>query len=73
MPPYMYTDLLDEFNRFHYDGQAARIRAYRDSLGMEKKEFARMLGITPRCLEEWESGRKAISLKCWERYFKGRA
>ncbi len=24
-------------------------------------------------LQEWESGRKAIRRKCWERYFKGRA
>ena len=39
------TDFLDEFNQFRYDGQAVRIRAYRELLGMEKSEFARMLGI----------------------------
>ena len=26
-----------------------------------------------RCLQEWESGRKVISIICWERHFKGRA
>ena len=31
------------------------------------------MGIPVRCLQEWESGRKVISIKCWERYFKGRA
>jgi len=31
------TDFLDEFNHFLYDGQAVRIRAYRESFGMGKK------------------------------------
>lgn len=67
------TDFLDEFNRFLYDGQTTRIRAYRESYGMGKKPFARKMGIPVRCLQEWENGRKTISRKCWERYFKGRA
>ena len=67
------TEFLDEFNRFLYDGQASRIRAYRESLGLEKKPFARQTGIPIRSLQAWESKRKVISLKCWERYFKGRA
>ena len=66
-------DFLDEFNQFLHDGQAKRIRAYRESLKMGKKPFARKMGIPVRCLQEWESGRKVISIKCWERYFKGRA
>ena len=67
------TDFLDEFNHFLYDGQAVRIRAYRESFGMGKKPFARKMGIPVRCLQEWESGRKVIGIKCWERHFKGRA
>lgn len=67
------TDFLDEFNRFLYDGQAVRIRTYRESLGLGKKQFAREMGIPIRSLQGWESGRKIISLKCWERHFKGRA
>ena len=67
------TDLLDEFNNFLYDGQANRIRTYRESLKLGKKPFARKMGIPIRSLQEWESERKVISLKCWERYFKGRA
>lgn len=66
-------DFLDEFNCFLYDGQANRIRAYRESFGMGKKPFARKMGIPVRCLQEWESDRKVISIKCWERHFKGRA
>ena len=67
------TDFLDEFNRFLYDGQANRIRAYRESLGLGKKPFAKKMGISIRSLQEWESGRKIISINCWERHFKGRA
>ena len=67
------TDFLDEFNHFFYDGQAVRIRAYWESFGMGKKPFARKMGIPVRCLQEWESGRKVISIKCWERHFMGKA
>ena len=67
------TDFLDEFNRFLYDGQADRIQEYRASLGLGKKTFARKAGIPIRSLQEWESGRKVISRKSWERYFQGKA
>ena len=65
------TDFLDEFNRFLYDGQANRIRAYRESLGLGKKPFAKKMGIPIRSLQAWETGRKQISRKCWEKYFSG--
>lgn len=63
-------DFLDEFNQFLYDGQANRIRAYREVLGLRKKTFARQMEIPIRSLQGWESGKKVISRKCWERYFK---
>ena len=66
-------DFMDEFNRFLYEGQATRIRAYRESFGMSKKQFAREMGIPIRCLQEWESDKRVISMKSWEQYFKGRA
>jgi len=67
------TDFLDEFNRFLYDGQVNRIRAYRASLGLGRKPFSRATGIPIRCLQEWENGRKIVSRKSWEKYFRGRA
>ena len=67
------TDFMDEFSRFLYDGQANRIQKYRETTGLGKKPFAREKGIPIRCLLEWESGRKVISQKSWEKYFKGRA
>lgn len=67
------TDFMDEFSQFLYDGQANRIRAYRKKLGLGKKPFARATGIPIRSLQGWESGKKVISRKCWEQYFKGKA
>ena len=65
-------DLLDGYNRFLCDGQARCIREYRASYGLGQKPFARKMGIPIRCLQDWESGRKVVSLKSWEKYFKGR-
>ena len=67
------TDLLDEYNRFLCDGQAIRIRAYRKSMGLGKKPFARQMGVPIRSLQGWESGKKIISRKSWELYFRGKA
>lgn len=67
------TDFLDEFNRFLYDGQAKRIKDYRKKLGLGRKPFCRQTGVPLSSLRGWEDGKKEISLKCWEMYFKGRA
>ena len=67
------TDFLDEFSRFLYDGQADRIRKYREALGLGRKAFAREKGIPISSLREWEDGKKVISRQSWERHFKGRA
>jgi len=67
------AELMDEYNRFLYDGQAVRIRAYRESLGLKRKPFARVMDVPIRSLQEWESGKKTVSRKSWQRYFKGKA
>ena len=63
------TDFLDSYNKFLYDGQADRIRAYRGPLGLGKKPFAKRMGIPIRCLQEWEAERKQVSRNSWEKYF----
>ena len=63
-------DLMDEYSQFLFDGQAKQIRAYRQSVGMGKKPFARAKGIPIRSLQDWESDRKRISRKSWEKYFR---
>ena len=67
------TDFVDEFNQFLSDGQAKRIKDYRKKLGIGRKPFCRHTGIPLSSLRGWEDGKKEVSFKCWEMYFKGRA
>ena len=67
------SDFLDEYNQFLFDGQAQRVRAYRKKLGMGRKPFCRSTGIPLSSLRGWEDGKREVSFKCWEMYFKGRA
>ena len=67
------SDFLDEYNQFLFDGQAKRIKDYRKKLGMERKPFCRHTGIPLSSLRGWEDGKKEVSFKCWEQYFKGKA
>ena len=67
------SDFLDEYNRFLFDGQAKRIKDYRKKLGMGRKPFCRHTGVPLSSLRGWEDGKKEVSFKCWEMYFKGRA
>ena len=63
-------ELLDEYNRFLYRGQARQIIALRGKLGLSRTAFARQFGISERSLRAWESGEKVISKGCWERCFQ---
>lgn len=63
-------DLLDDYSRFLYKGQGKLIREYRESLGMKKKPFARMIGVDPRTLHNWEIDLKRMFKDTWEKHFK---
>lgn len=65
-------DLLDDYNRFMALGQGKLIREYRESMKLGKKPFARLLGVSTNLIRAWEGETKQISLKSWEKYFKGR-
>lgn len=63
-------DLLDDYNRFLYKGQGKLIREYRESLGMKKKPFARLIHLDPGTLRIWENEEKRMSINSWNKYFK---
>ena len=46
------------------------IREYRESIGMKKKPFARMIHLDPGTLRIWENDEKVMFKKSWEKYFK---
>lgn len=65
-------DLLDDYNRFLYKGQGKMIREYRESLGLKKKPFAQLMGISPNLLRAWEDHQKRMNINSWNKYFKGK-
>ncbi len=46
------------------------IREYRESLGLKKKQFARMLHLHPNTLRKWEEDEKRMNINSWNKYFK---
>ena len=64
------NDLLDDYNRFLYNGQGRLISEYREMIGMNLNQFARMLGVDPIMLRNWENDKKRITVNSWEKHFK---
>lgn len=62
-------DLLDDYNRFRYLGQGKMALACRERLGMSRREFAGLLGISESCVFIWETERKRMTKKSWEKYY----
>lgn len=67
---YYDFNLLDEYDQFLYTGQGKLIREYRERMGLQKKPFARRLGIDPRTFRGWENETIRVKRGSWERYFK---
>ena len=64
------NDLLDDYNHFLYHGQGQALLAHRKKLGMKKKPYARMLGVEESLYRAWESEKKQVSRKSWEKYLR---
>ncbi len=54
----------------YYKDQGKMIREYRESLGLKKKEFARLIKLDPGTLRCWENNQKRMIKDSWEKYFK---
>ena len=65
-------DLLDSYNLFLYKGQGRLIREYRESVGLNNNQFARMLNIDPVMLRNWENDKKRMTVNSWEKHFKSK-
>ena len=65
-------DLTSDYIRFISQGQGEKVKAYRQSLGMGIKAFARYLGVREGTVRDWEAEKQRISRQSWEKHFKGR-
>ena len=62
-------DLLDDYSRFLYQGQGKMTTAYREKLGLGKKPFASLIGTDRRNIRAWETEKKHLSRRSWEKYY----
>ena len=63
-------DFLDDYNRFLYKGQGKVLQEYRESFGLKRKQFARIINLDPGTLLIWARDEKIMFKKSWEKYFK---
>ena len=62
--------LLDNYNRFLYEGQGQQVRALRESMGLSQREFAERLGVWPSTVRDWETDSVRMTRQTWEKLFK---
>lgn len=67
------TDLLDDYNRFLYDGQGQQIRTLRKNMGLTQYQFAEKYGINTSTVKHWENNSCTISKNIWEKIFNNKA
>lgn len=60
-------DLLDDYNRFIYDGQGKNIKKIRKELGITKKELAELMDTEVYKTKRFEQEKVRISKYNWER------
>lgn len=60
-------DLLDDYNRFIYDGQGKNIKKIRKELGITQKELAELMDTELHKIKRFEQEKVRISKCTWER------
>ena len=61
------TSLLDDYNRFLYDGQGQQIRAIRKSMGLTQHQFGKLMGVSSTAVKRWEGDKVVIFKNTWEK------
>lgn len=62
--------LMDDYNRFLYEGQGQQIRALRESMGLSRQDFATKFGVWTTTIRDWETDSVRITKHTWEMLFK---
>lgn len=63
------SDLLDDYNRFLFNGQGAQVKMLRESQGLSRREFADRLGIWPSTVRDWETESVRLTSTTWRKLF----
>ena len=59
--------LLDDYNRFMYDGQGAYIKNLRKKLGVTQKELAKLMNVDLVKVKRWEQNKVRMFKFTWEK------
>lgn len=62
--------LLDDYNRFIFEGQGEQVRRKRLESGLTQGEFGKLYGASKNTVRRWENGSVRMSVRMWERIFK---
>lgn len=62
--------LLDEYNRFIFEGQGEQVKVKRLEFGLTQGEFGKLFGVSKNTVRRWENDSIKMSRKLWERIFK---
>lgn len=63
------TLLLDDYNRFLFEGQGSQIRRLRKNLEMTQVEFGKRYSVHGGTVKKWESGKVRIYKDTWKKLF----
>ncbi len=61
--------LLDDYNKFLYNGQGIQIKALRKKKGLSVSEFARLYNTNPQTVRSWEKDEVVIFKSTFEKLF----
>ena len=61
-------DLLDDYNMFLYQGQAARLKEFRKENHLTQKQLAKFLGVDVTKIKGWEQSRVRMSKASYNKF-----
>ncbi len=62
--------LLDDYNRFLYNGQAEQLKEFRKERGLSQNQLAKQLSVALHCVKQWEQGKVRMTKVMWGRFRK---
>ena len=62
--------LLDEYNRFIFEGQGEQVKRKRLETSLSQGEFGKIYGVSKNTVRRWENDSIKMSRKLWEKIFK---
>jgi Predicted transcriptional regulators len=62
-------ELLDDYNRFLFDGQGRQIRTLRKKLGLTQYQFGKLNGVNVTTIKRWEGDKVIIFKSTWKKLF----